>query len=294
MAGHFNIDTGKESIFELGKTRTWNYQTQTPYYPSPCNEVKGSGGEFYAPGQTQDKPITFFNGEICRYLDLYFTEEQEINGLKVNKYAATKRSVDNGTAHSEYSCFSYGESLPSGVMNVSACRYGAPVVVSFPHFHAADPYYLQFVDGLKPDQEKHQFYIKMEPNIGIPIEVAARLQVNVMVQPSPNIALFQEAPTIFFPALWFEQKVRIPDEMIDELKIAVSMPAIGYNCAGILIAIGLILLVWVGYQKITQPKLPSNASHKEELSNKNGNTSEKLSRNIIEAEQQSPLMKSKI
>lgn len=292
LAGHFNIDTGKNGIFELGKSRRWNFQKETPYYPSPCNEVKGSGGEFYPPGQTQDKPISFFNGEICRYLDLYFTEEEEINGLKVNKYAATAQSVDNGTTHSEYSCFSYGDSLPSGVMNVSACRYGAPVVVSFPHFHAADPYFLQFVDGLKPDEEKHQFYIKMEPQIGIPIEVAARLQVNVMVQPSPDIGLFQEAPTLFFPALWFEQRVRIPDEMIDELKIAVAMPTIGYNCAGVIISIGLMLLIWVAYQKFTQPKHSKNGVHKEEIATRSAG--EKLSRNIIQAEQQSPLMKSKV
>lgn len=214
-----------------------------------------------------------------------------MSGLQVNKYAATQRSVDNGTKYSEYSCFSYGDSLPSGVMNVSACRYGAPVVVSFPHFHAADPYYLQFVDGLSPDEDKHQFYITMEPSIGIPVEVAARLQVNVMVQPSPDIGLFQEAPTIFFPTLWFEQKVRIPDEMINELKIAVSMPMIGFNCAGVIIAIGLILLIWVGYQKLRQPKLSKNAAHKEEAAIKNAATGEQLSRNIIEAEQQSPLMK---
>lgn len=150
-------------------SKTWNYQTETPYYPSPCNEVRGSGGEFYPPGQTKDKPLSFFNGELCRYMDLYYTEEQEINGLKVNKYAATERSVDNGTKYSEYSCFSYGESLPSGVMNVSACRYGAPVFVSFPHFYAADPYYLQFVDGLQPDKSQHEFYIAMEADTGIPV-----------------------------------------------------------------------------------------------------------------------------
>lgn len=288
LAGHFNIHTGSGNISQLGVARMWNHQPGTPYYPSPCNEVRGSGGEFYAPGQTKDRPLTFFNGELCRYLDLYFTEEQEINGLKVNKYAATERSVDNGTKYSEYSCFSYGDSLPSGVMNVSACRYGAPVVVSFPHFHAADPYYLQFVDGLNPDSEKHQFYITMEPDTGIPVEVAARLQVNVMVQPSPNIALFQEAPTLFFPTLWFEQKVRIPKQMIDELMIAASMPTIGFTCTAVIIAIGMILLIWVAYQKFHRNPLANNLC--KEDSTRSAIANDQLKRNIIEAEK-SPLMK---
>lgn len=122
--------------------------------------------------------------------------------------------------------------------------------------------------------------------------MAARLQINVMIRPSPNVALFQEAPTIFFPALWFEQKVRIPREMIDELTIAASIPVIGYICIGVLIAIGLILLMFAGCQRIRTQNITKNALHKEELATKNGIPNEKLNRNIIEAEQ-SPLMREK-
>lgn len=223
-------------------------------------------------------------------MDLYFDEEQDIQGLHAYKYSANERSVDNGTKYSEYKCFSHGESLPSGVMNVSSCRYGAPVFISFPHYYAADPYYLQFVDGLKPEKEKHEFYITMEPDTAIPIEVGARLQLNVMVQPSPNIALFQEAPTLFFPALWFEQQVRIPEEMLDDLMVAASMPIIGYICTGILFTIGVILLIsryWC--LKGQQPELIKCVRKDDVMATKNGIVNEKLSRNMIEAEQ--PLMK---
>lgn len=251
--------------------------------------MRGSGGEYYPPQQTKDRPLTFFNGELCRYLDLYFDEEKDINGLRAYKYSANERSVDNGTKYSEYACFSTeGETLPSGVMNVSACRFGAPVVISFPHFYAADPYYLQFVDGLKPNKDFHEFYITMEPDTAIPIEVGARLQVNVMVKPSPNIALFQEAPVLFFPTLWFEQKVTIPDDMVDDLMVAASMPVIGFICTGILGGIGAILLISTYCcMRGQQPDHTKNI-HKEEMATKNGIVNEKISRNIIEAEQ--PLM----
>lgn len=183
-----------------------------------------SGGEFYPPGRTQSEPLTMFYDEVCRYLDLYFTEEQEVDGLKVHKYAATERSVDNGTKYSEYACFSNGESWPSGLMNVSACRFGAPVFISFPHFYAADPYYLDFVDGMHPDKEKHEFYTILEPETGIPFERVARLQINLMVRQSPNIALFEKAPTLFFPIMWLEQKTKVPKELIEEVKSAATSP----------------------------------------------------------------------
>ena len=36
-------------------------------------------------------------------------------------------------------------------------------MLSWPHFFQADPKLLDAVDGLKPDQEKHQMYIDVQP-----------------------------------------------------------------------------------------------------------------------------------
>lgn len=286
------MHTGQGNIMELGKAKTFNYKKETGFYDKNCDQVRGSAGEFFPPGQTKDKPLTFFNGELCRYLDLYYTEELDINGLKVNKYASTERSVDNGTKYPEYKCFSRGESLPSGVMNVSACRYGAPVFVSFPHFYAADPYYLNFVDGLEPSKDDHEFYIALDPETGIPVEVAARLQVNIMVQPYPNIALYEEAPNMFFPVLWFEQKVRVPSELIDEVKIAASMPKIGYICTAIITGIGAILLVWAGCERIKQQKTKAKDATKADSMACNKNSID-IDRFNGRTPEHSPLMKQK-
>lgn len=294
MAGHFNIHTGENDISQLGQIRTWNYDTETDYYDSPCNDVLGSGGEFYPPGQTKNQPITFFNGELCRYLNLYFDEEKDINGLSVYKYASTERSVDNGTAYSEYECFTSKrdelEELPSGLMNVSACRYGAPVFVSFPHFYAADPYYLDLVDGLEPEKEQHEFQITMEPNMAIPVDVSARLQVNVKVQAYPDIGLFQETPTIYFPVFWFEQRVRIPEEMLRELVMAGSLPLIGYICCSVIVIIGAIIAIYAQcIDRMRQPHVLKKRDN-ELMTTKNGLANENFNRNLIE-QQSKPLVK---
>lgn len=253
------MKTGVDDIMELGVAKTFNYKTETGFYDKNCDQVRGSAGEFYPPGQTKDKPLTFYNGELCRYLDLYYTDELNVNGLTTYKYSATERSVDNGTKYGEYSCFLKDEHLASGLMNVSACRYGAPVFISFPHFYAADPSYLNLIDGMKPSKNDHEFYIALDPKTGVPVNVAARLQVNVHVQRHPNIELYEEAPELFFPVVWFEQKVRIPNEMIEDIRIAASMPKIGYICTAIIAGIGIIFLIWVYCQRrqqlqITDPK----------------------------------------
>lgn len=249
ISGHFNMRTGVGDITQIGVVEEWNYAPTTKHFPADCNVVRGSAGELYPPGASKDTPITIFNGEMCRPLDLFFTEEINVEGINLYKYSATRRSVDNGTEYPEYKCFSYGDSVPSGVMNVSSCRYNAPVFISFPHYYAADPYYLNFVDGVAPSRKDHEFYIALEPLTGIPVEVAARLQANILIRPSPNIALFEKSPYLFFPLIWFEQVVKIPEEMLAEIRLAVTVPIIGYVCTGFITGIGLILLVWLFLQR---------------------------------------------
>lgn len=72
-------------------------------------------------------------------------------------------------------------------MNISSCRFGTPVFMSYPHFYGADEFYVNQVEGLNPSESKHKFYMTLEPNTGVPLEVAARLQLNMLVEEFPNI-----------------------------------------------------------------------------------------------------------
>lgn len=243
------MHTGEGDISQFGEVKEWNYSPDLPYYTGSCQEVRGSGGEFYPPEQDQENPITIFNGELCRPLDMYFTEEVNEQGMTLNKYAATPRSFDNGSLYPESRCFSSGDVVPSGVMNISACRMGAPVFVSFPHFYAADPYFLQFVDGLSPQREKHEFSIAMEPFTAVPITVAARLQVNLLLQPIEYIALFEDVPYMFFPVIWFEQKVTVPDDVSSLIKMAVLAPTVGHSVAILMILFGIAILMYTRYNR---------------------------------------------
>lgn len=60
-------------------------------------------------------------------------------------------------------CYCSGDCIPYGLLNASACRYGAPAFVSLPHFYKADPIYRDAIQGMNPDADKHNFYITLEP-----------------------------------------------------------------------------------------------------------------------------------
>lgn len=242
--GHFNMHTGEDDISQIGTMKNWNYAPRVDYFPDECGILKGSAGEFYPPIKHKTAPISIFTADICRSVTLDFDEEKSIHGITGYKYRGSEKTVENGTIYAENKCFSPGESVPSGVMNVSACRYGSPVFMSFPHFYAADPYYLNQVEGMNPSKDKHEFYITLEPMTGIPLDVAARFQINMLIRPIPHVSLYRHAPHMFFPVLWFEQKVTIPGEMASEIKTVVAMPMTGYMAIAIVFVIGVILAFW--------------------------------------------------
>lgn len=245
LTGHYNANTGAANIADIGKVESWDYQQRTNFFPAECGMINGSAGEFYPPHQTKDRPLSFWSADMCRTLDFDFEREVDVRGVRGFKYSGGRKTVDNGTAYPANQCFATGERVPSGVMNVTSCRYGTPVFMSFPHYYAADPYYLDQVDGLQPDRAKHEFAMTMEPRTGIPLDVAARLQINMLIRPTPNIALYQNAPRMFFPVLWFEQRVTLTADMAAEIELLLYMPLIGYACCALMVVMGILLVVWL-------------------------------------------------
>ncbi|XP_032665958.1 protein croquemort-like isoform X2 [Odontomachus brunneus] len=139
-------------------------------------------------------------------------------------------------------CYCNGDCTPSGLINISACRFGAPVFVSLPHFYKTDLSLLEQVEGLNPNDEDHSFSITLEPITGIPLEVIARLQINVLIQPSDTVSLFKHVPKIYMPIFWFNLKVEVNKEMAFDLKQLLALPTV-MLCTGMIVAIvGLCLI----------------------------------------------------
>jgi scavenger receptor class B, member 1 len=163
LTGDFNVNTGADSIFKVGQLRKWNFEPQTKFFQGKCSQLSGSAGDIFPPGMTKDEIVSLFSPEMCRSIPLEFEEEAKIHGVNVFKYVSGDRTVDNGTLYPENKCYCSGDCVPSGLFNVSSCRYGTPVFMSFPHFYKADPFYTSQVDGMKPDKSRHEFSMSFEP-----------------------------------------------------------------------------------------------------------------------------------
>ena len=94
------------------------------------------------------------------------------------------------------------------------------------------------------------FHLNLDPQSGIPLEVIARFQVNVLIEPSTKLNLFSGfKKPIFIPAFWFETKMTLPDDLKLQMWALSNLQDIfrisGYIMFGL--TIGAIIVIAVYY-----------------------------------------------
>ncbi|XP_054264335.1 protein peste-like isoform X2 [Macrosteles quadrilineatus] len=242
--GWFNLDTGEKDISQLGVIKSWNGKINSGFYSGKCGEIKGFTGDLFPPGYVgRDTRLNLFSQDLCRTLPFDYTGNAEVEGIQGLRYTAGLHLIDNGSLDPDNSCYCNGECVPPGFLNLTSCRFGAPVFVSYPHFHQAHPVFLKRVEGLEPDPERHEFYFSIEPTYGVPIDIGARVQLNMLMQPIPHISMYKNVPRVMFPVLWVDQRVTISEALAWELRLVLLLPTLATIAGVFALSSGTILFV---------------------------------------------------
>jgi len=247
--GVFNMNTGQNDITKMGMLNKWNDEKTSGFYSDGCSAINGTTGELWPPKLNPNKDLTLFVSDICRSVSLAPTSDTvERHGVTGAKWIGDDRVFDNGEKYPENQCFCTGSAeecpdLRPGVFNVSDCRFGAPAFISYPHFYLADPSFTDDVDGLSPSQEKHEFSMSLEANTGIPVEVNARMQVNILLQPISGLTLYANVPRVMVPMFWFTQNVALDEHLAEQARLAVMLPTVGVYAAYGIAGLGIILIL---------------------------------------------------
>ncbi|KAL0269250.1 UNVERIFIED_CONTAM: hypothetical protein PYX00_007054 [Menopon gallinae] len=247
-----NMGTGTESFEDIGQLKYVDYRNSTDLYPD-CRRISGSTGEFWPPDNDKLRPLVMYSPDMCRKLRFYFEEESAYNGLRSFAYAGTPASVDNGSSVPENKCYCNERFCPpSGVFDLTKCAEGAPIYISYPHFYNADPSYRQAVRGMSPDPEKHKYFVRIEPETGVQLEVAARTQVNVYLSRNSGLSLFRNVTDVFVPVFWMDTHVSLTEEYTSGLSLMKKMllygPFVfyGFVVAGLIAITVVVLLHFTG------------------------------------------------
>ena len=209
--------------------------------------VEGGAGEFYPPG-LEKTFIEMYSNDLCRSLKFNFTKAGVYTkGISSYEFRADEYFFANATMNPANKCFDSAD-LPSGVFDVSACRFGAPVFISLPHFYLADPFFLDKIEsGLTPNETLHSTIFRVEPRSGIPLDVSARFQLNVKIEKIPGLSILDHVTETYFPVMWFENKAGVPDNLVFKMKLMANLheilEGIGWVQIGLALAIGIISLI---------------------------------------------------
>ncbi|KAL9919341.1 LOW QUALITY PROTEIN: protein peste-like [Glossina fuscipes fuscipes] len=299
--GHFNVFTGADDIRKMGEIHTSNYKKHSRIFEVECGQVTGSMGEFFPPILRPQDTLWLFVPNICRAVPFDYMESVQIHNVNAHKYSLGERLLDNGTLFPSNKCFCIGGKCEcSGVFNIGPCAYNAWMYISLPHFYKADPYYLDAIEGLKPEKEKHEFFMTVEPNLGVPMDVGGGLQGNYLLEPIeylPSFLLFcsyfrpfDGVQRAFMPLMWGEQRVRVPPEMAEGIGLVPLIILIGHIFTGTLLALGLIC--WYPAKSITSNYLCSK--QKRATSNTNMKTTSLPRKSSSDLENTDLLQKNKI
>ena len=141
----------------------------------------------------------------------------------------------------------------SGVMYMEPCKRDveAPLALSMPHFYQADPSFREAVGGLKPEKEKHQFYMDVVPEFGFPLAIRPRFQLNVVLYGEPDFEVIANVQDdLVLPFLWAQDGFDEPsDEMASKIAFGLSapekLPMLG--TVVFLVLGGVLLLICLAY-----------------------------------------------
>ncbi|XP_004549762.1 lysosome membrane protein 2 isoform X1 [Maylandia zebra] len=244
--GEFIYHTGEQNYMDYGRIETWKGQRELTFWRSNySNSIVGSDGSAFHPLLDKDERIHIFTPDLCRTIYMEFEKDVEVKGIPAYRFtpppsvlASKEENPDN-----EGFCVTPKECLGTGVLKVSPCRKGAPVVASFPHFYLADNKYVAAIEGLSPERTHHQTFLDLNPTTGVIVRAHKRAQVNILMQRIPGFPTTRSLNETVFPVMFLNESVEIDDASSERLKKLLLISNLVSNFPLVIVGLGVILLM---------------------------------------------------
>uniref|UniRef100_A0A452FH73 Scavenger receptor class B member 2 n=1 Tax=Capra hircus TaxID=9925 RepID=A0A452FH73_CAPHI len=211
------------------------------------HDVSPYFGLFYGKNGTNDGDYVFLTGED-NYLNFSKIVEwngktsdfESVQGLPALRYKVPAEILANTSDNAGF-CIPKGNCLGSGVLNVSVCKNGAPIIISFPHFYEADEKFVSAIEGMHPNKEYHETFVDINPLTGVILRAAKRFQINVYVRKLDDFIETGNIQTLVFLVMYINESVLIDKETASRLKSVINTTLIVTNIPYIIMALGVFL-----------------------------------------------------
>ncbi|XP_061732577.1 lysosome membrane protein 2 isoform X2 [Nerophis ophidion] len=280
--GEFIFHTGEQNYLDYGRVETWKGQRQLTFWnTNQSNSINGSDGGAFHPLLKKDERIHIFTPDLCRSIYMDYEKDVEVRGIPAYRFTPPRSvlaSMEENPANEGF-CVTPQECLGTGLLNVSPCRKGAPVVASFPHFYLADSKYVAAIEGMTPERTHHQTYLDLNPTTGIIVRANKRAQINILLHRVPYFPKTKVLNETIFPVMFLNESVVIDEasaarvhKLLMISTLVSNFPLIFVAMGGIMLLILIILLARARKQKASADENTSYSpvSEKEKDDPQNG------------------------
>jgi len=209
-----------------------------------ANQINGTDGSWFPPlykKDLQSERLYLFSTDVCRSLYAKFEDHSSVLDIPTEIFSIPAELFVNSSINPDNAAFGLNV---SGIFDVSICRQGAPVFISFPHLLYADDEYKSRVDGIAPDANVHRTLFEIEQHTGLVLNAQKRLQINVLIKPDRLIDDFRLVKEVILPAIWINESTTINQKSADDLNNQVLRLFVIVRWISILlIPLGIILFI---------------------------------------------------
>lgn len=226
--GTYTVFNGKDDISKVAIIDTYKGGKTLGYWSSYCDMVNGTDAASFPPFVEKTRVLQFFSSDICRSIYAVFTAEHDLKGISVYRFGLPPKAFASPVENPDNHCFcldikTTNNCTYSGLLDISKCKQGKPVIISLPHFLHASTEISENIIGLNPIEEEHSTYLDVEPITGFTLQFAKRLQVNLLVKPAKKIdALKHLTKNYVVPVLWLNETGTIGDEKAEMFRSKVT------------------------------------------------------------------------
>ncbi|KAG8454271.1 hypothetical protein GDO86_000786 [Hymenochirus boettgeri] len=242
--GEYVFLSGKNNYLEFTQIMEWNGKKNLDWWTTEsCNMINGTDGTSFHPLLNKDDIIYMFSSDLCRSIYAVYESSETVKNIPVFRFSPPANVFANASINPQNSgfCVPAGNCLPSGLLNVSSCKQGAPIILSSPHFYQADKSVINSIKGIEPIKENHKTFLDLSPLTGTVIQAAKRLQVNVYVRKIDGYPITENIQTLFFPVMHLNESVCIDDESAEKLRSILLQARVVANIPFIIMGLGIIL-----------------------------------------------------
>ncbi|XP_038590488.1 lysosome membrane protein 2-like isoform X2 [Micropterus salmoides] len=244
--GEFVYHTGVQNYLDYGRVKTWKGESKLTFWSSnQSNSINGSDGSAFHPLLKKDERIYIFTPDLCRSIYMEFEKDVEVKGIPAYRFTPPRSvlaSKEENPANEGF-CVSQDECLGTGVLKVSPCRRGAPVVASFPHFYLADSKYVAAIEGMSPHRKHHQTFLDLNPTTGVIVRASKRAQINVLLSRISGFPATRGLNNTIFPVMFLNESVVIDDASAARVHKLLLIVTVVSNLPLIIVGLGAILLI---------------------------------------------------